>query len=106
MKKWDDIISDMDHLRRIELELIRAKARMVSELIQNREARGWTQKQLGDAAGMKQSAIARFEGGTTAPSIETILKIAIALGLQVHFTGAQMGLEEAAATSIEEEVYV
>ncbi|WP_090579594.1 helix-turn-helix transcriptional regulator [Paenibacillus sp. OV219] len=54
---------------------------------------------------MKQSAIARFEGGTTAPSIETILKIAIALGVQMHFTNTLIGNEEAAAAMIEEEVF-
>ncbi|REE83927.1 helix-turn-helix protein [Paenibacillus taihuensis] len=104
MKKWDDFINEMEPERRKEAQIIQAKARMVSELIHIRETLGWTQQQLADAAGMKQPAIARFEGGTTAPSIETIIRIALALNVQIRFVGSTAGLEEAA--SFEEEVFV
>jgi ribosome-binding protein aMBF1 (putative translation factor) len=52
--------------------LKREEMEMISELIAAREALGWTQKDLADRIGMKQPAIARFKGVTTAPSIETI----------------------------------
>lgn len=103
MKKWDEIIEGMDSQRKMEVEIIREKARMVSDIIAAREALGITQEQLGRRVGMKQSQIARFEGGTTAPSIDTIMKIAFALGLRVGIMGN--GCEEAAATALREPEY-
>jgi ribosome-binding protein aMBF1 (putative translation factor) len=46
---------------------------------QLREQRGWTQKQLADAAAMTQSAIARFEAGGTTPTLPVLNRIAQAL---------------------------
>lgn len=41
-----------------------------------REARGWSQTQLADAAGMTQPAVARFEAGGTGVACPVGLKIA------------------------------
>ncbi|ATL71473.1 transcriptional regulator [Nocardia terpenica] len=46
---------------------------------QMREAHGWTQRQLADAAAMTQSAVARFEAGGTVPSIPVLERLAHAL---------------------------
>ncbi len=51
-----------------------------------RERRGMTQEELGWAAGMHQTAVARIESGKRKPSLETILKLAA--GLEV--TPAQL----------------
>lgn len=99
MRTWDEIIEEMDPVRRVEVQAVREKARIVSALIVAREARGWTQAELAARTGMKQSAIARFEGATTAPSIETILKIALALGYRFELTGTSQ--EEAASSEHE-----
>ncbi|MNG40095.1 helix-turn-helix protein [compost metagenome] len=50
---------------------------------------------------MKQSAIARFEGGSTMPRMDTVLKIARALGVKMTFMPLNAGLEEAAAANFE-----
>jgi transcriptional regulator with XRE-family HTH domain len=44
-----------------------------------REERGWTQRQLAEAAAMTQSAIARFEAGGTTPTLPVLNRIAQAL---------------------------
>ena len=44
-----------------------------------REQHDWTQAQLADAAGMTQSAIARFEAGGTVPSLRVLERLATAL---------------------------
>ncbi|TDO49190.1 helix-turn-helix protein [Kribbella sp. VKM Ac-2527] len=49
---------------------------------QMREERGWTQSRLADAAGMTQSALARFEAGGTVPTLPLLERIAHAL--QTH----------------------
>ncbi len=44
-----------------------------------REQHGWTQTQLAGAAGMTQSAVARFEAGGTVPSLRVLERLAAAL---------------------------
>jgi transcriptional regulator with XRE-family HTH domain len=46
-----------------------------------REERGLTQEQLGLAAGLHQTEIARIENGTRNPSFDTIVKAAKGLGV-------------------------
>lgn len=66
---------------RLAFELGRA----VREL---REERGWSQRQLADAAAMTQSAVARFEAGGTVPTLPVLERLARALDvrLDVRFT--------------------
>ena len=44
-----------------------------------REAAGWSQAQLAAAAGMTQSAVARFEAGGTVPTLAVLERLAKAL---------------------------
>ncbi len=44
-----------------------------------RTARGWSQAELASAAGMTQSAVARFEAGGTVPTLPVLGRIARAL---------------------------
>jgi ribosome-binding protein aMBF1 (putative translation factor) len=44
-----------------------------------RLARGWSQAELAQAAGMTQSAVARFEAGGTVPTLAVLGRIARAL---------------------------
>lgn len=44
-----------------------------------RERRGLTQEQLGWAAGLHQTAVARIESGERRPNLDTILKLAAGL---------------------------
>ena len=48
-----------------------------------REQRGWSQAQLAAAAGMTQSAIARFEAGGTVPSLRILDRLAQALDAEL-----------------------
>ncbi|GAA5034148.1 hypothetical protein GCM10023317_86590 [Actinopolymorpha pittospori] len=54
---------------------------------QLREQRGWSQRELAEAAGMTQSAVARFEAGGTVPTLPILERIARALDVElaVHF---------------------
>jgi ribosome-binding protein aMBF1 (putative translation factor) len=66
---------------RLAFELGRA----VREL---REQRGWSQTRLAEAAGMTQSAVARFEAGGTVPTLQVLERLARALDVElaVRFT--------------------
>lgn len=48
-----------------------------------REERGWTQRQLAEAAGMTQPAVARFEAGGTTPTLAVLDRVARALGVDL-----------------------
>jgi ribosome-binding protein aMBF1 (putative translation factor) len=48
-----------------------------------REQRGWSQAQLAAAAGMTQSAVARFESGGTVPSLRVLDRLAQALDAEL-----------------------
>lgn len=48
-----------------------------------REQREWSQTKLAEAAGMTQSAVARFETGGTVPTIPVLERLARALDLEL-----------------------
>jgi ribosome-binding protein aMBF1 (putative translation factor) len=50
---------------------------------QRREELGLTQAQLGERAGLKQPAVARFEAGGTMPTLPLLERLAAALELQL-----------------------
>jgi transcriptional regulator with XRE-family HTH domain len=60
------------HAARLAFEL----GRTVREL---RQQRGWSQTELAQAAGMTQSAVARFEAGGTVPTLPVLDRLADAL---------------------------
>lgn len=49
-----------------------------------RENVGWSQSQLAEAAGMTQSAVARFEAGGTIPTLPILGRLARALGMELE----------------------
>jgi transcriptional regulator with XRE-family HTH domain len=48
-----------------------------------RERHGWSQTQLAQAAGMTQSAVARFEAGGTVPTLPVLERLAQALDVRL-----------------------
>lgn len=55
------------------------RAVFASNVARIRERRGLTQEQLGWAAGLHQTAIARIEKGERKPTLDTIFKLAAGL---------------------------
>lgn len=61
-----------------------AAARAVAEIVAtNRERKGLTQTALARAIGVRQPVIARIESGDHVPTIETLIKIASALDIEI-----------------------
>ena len=56
-----------------------SRASLARKIILARKARGWTQKQLADAAGLRTETINRIEKGHHTPDIATVDKIQKAL---------------------------
>lgn len=52
------------------------RAKFAANVERIREQRGLTQEQLGWAAGLHQTAIARIESGERRPNLDTVFKLA------------------------------
>ena len=68
------------HAAELAYELAYELGRAVRAL---REQRDWSQAQLAAAAGMTQSAVARFEAGGTVPSLRVLDRLAQALDAEL-----------------------
>lgn len=55
-------------------------SQIIDLLIERRKMLNLTQKQLADATGLAQSGIARLESKKTVPQLDTLMKVATALG--------------------------
>lgn len=53
---------------------------VVRQLIELREKHGWTQRDLAERAGMKQPQLARLETGQVEPKLDTLQRLAKAMG--------------------------
>lgn len=58
-------------------------ANIIDRLVEQRRLQGLTQKQLAEAACLTQSVIARLESKKATPQLDTLLKVAAALGCDI-----------------------
>ncbi len=57
---------------------------IIDKLIHLRKEKGLTQRELAKAANLAQPAIARLESKSTTPKLDTLLKVAAALGCNLE----------------------
>lgn len=96
MKNWNDKKKELKFIDPIRMNELEAVAQLVNAIHQRRIELGWTQKELADKVGLHQESIARIENGGSIPRLDTVFKLAIALGMKLSLHGA----EEAATVSI------
>lgn len=82
MTTWEKLKRELLEDKEVKKEYDRLAPRyeLISQLIEARNKKGLTQKQLAEKVGTRQSAIARLEGGNVNPSIEFLEKVSSALG--------------------------
>ena len=85
MSKWKDLEKELLSDPKVKKEYDRLTPRyaVISALIAARIKKGFTQKELAQKMGTKQSAIARLEGGNVNPSLNFLEKIASVMGLKL-----------------------
>jgi HTH-type transcriptional regulator / antitoxin HipB len=92
-ERWEQVRRDRLASPAASASLQRARRALeLGEQIRGlREARGISQAELGRRIGSTQPAIARLEAGRVSPTLETLDRVAAALGaeLMVGFTDAQ-----------------
>lgn len=71
-----------------EITESRARVAIISSIIDARQAKGLSQKELAEITGIKQPAIARLENGHISPSVDTINKILAPLGKRLAVVDA------------------
>lgn len=76
---WDDEF-DREHFSPEEIAESDLKAAFITSLVEAREARGLSQRQLEEISGIKQPQIARMESGNANPQIDTLLRLLAPLG--------------------------
>ena len=86
MKTWNDY---KEHVKKIDptsgrdLAEIEEQAKIISAVIEQRNALGLSQRDLAEICGIPQSSVARIESFQTTPNLSTLLKIMRALGLKL-----------------------
>lgn len=57
---------------------------VIDSIIEQRKARGLTQRELAEAAHIPQSALARIESRSNTPKLDTLMKVIDALGCTIE----------------------
>lgn len=89
MKKhtnFDEMFNDNDYVSQEEREQITFQVELIGKIIEAREAKGLSQRDLAELSGIKQPAIARMESMKTIPKIDTLFKILSPLGYTLSVT--------------------
>jgi transcriptional regulator with XRE-family HTH domain len=95
MKSWSEKKKELGSINLDRLNELEAVAQLVNAIYKRRIELGLTQQQLADKVGLHQESIARIENGGTVPRLDTVYKIAHALGMSLKLHG----MEEAAAST-------
>lgn len=74
---------EASNLTQAEKDEIQLKISLVGKLIEAREQKGISQKQLAEMSGLKQPAIARLERMQVTPQIDTLFKLLKPLGYTI-----------------------
>ena len=80
---FNDLMKDENLLSPTERNAINFEISLIGKLIEAREQKGLSQKELADLAGVKQPAIARLESMRATPQINTLFKILKPLGYTI-----------------------
>ena len=80
---FNDLWNDPNFITEEEKDKINFEVSLIGKLIEARESKGISQKQLADMCGLKQSAISRLERMGVAPQIDTLMKILKPLGYRL-----------------------
>ncbi|MFI3237796.1 MAG: helix-turn-helix transcriptional regulator [Lachnospiraceae bacterium] len=77
---FSDYMNDEHKVSKSEKAQIEFEAALIGKLIEAREIKGLSQRDLAKISGVKQPAIARLESMKSTPQIDTLFKILSPLG--------------------------
>lgn len=85
-KTFDEMFKDNKIVSPEDREQINFQVSLISKMIEAREKKGLSQRDLAELSGVKQPAIARLESMKSTPQIDTLLKILAPLGYTLSIT--------------------
>lgn len=68
---------------RVEWESLEPERQIIMAIIEGRQSKDLTQKQLAEVTGITQADISRLETGTANPSLRTLKRLAAGLGMKL-----------------------
>lgn len=81
-----EYMADKTRITDAEREQINFQAALIGKMIEAREEKGLSQRELAKLSGVKQPAIARMECMKSTPQIDTLFKILAPLGYTLSIT--------------------
>ncbi len=84
----EDYINDVSKVSAAEKAQIEFETELIGKLIEARETKGLSQRDLAELSGVKQPAIARLESMRTTPQIDTLFKLLSPLGYTLSIVSA------------------
>jgi transcriptional regulator with XRE-family HTH domain len=89
-----DAVAELDPIEQVAFETAKNWSRVLESLVSLREQKGFTQKQVGEALGISQAAVAQFENGSANPTIQRIKLYAMVIGASLRFEVVDSGLSQ------------
>ena len=83
IKTFADYMNDETRVSPALKEKINFEEELIGKIIEAREAKGLSQRDLANLSGVKQPAIARLESMKTTPQIDTLFKLLNPLGYTI-----------------------
>lgn len=83
VRTFSEYMNDETRVTSAEKEKINFEIDLIGKVIEAREERGLSQRELSEISGVKQPAIARLESMKTTPQIDTLFKILNPLGYTI-----------------------
>ena len=81
---FSDYMNDETRVSPAERERINFEVALIGKMIEAREKKGFSQRELAKISGVKQPAIARVESMKTTPQIDTLFKVLHPLGYTIE----------------------
>ena len=81
---FSDYMNDETRVSPAERERINFEISLIGKMIEAREEKGLSQRELAEISGVKQPAIARLESMKTTPQIDTLFKVLHPLGYTIE----------------------
>jgi transcriptional regulator with XRE-family HTH domain len=91
---WDELKNN-DEESKLIFGTAEEVSRIIVELIDARVEKGYSQRDLAAVCGIKQSAIARMESLKTIPRLDTVVRVANALGVKIVLSSDKPGKKQA-----------
>ncbi len=83
VKTFSEYMNDEERVSPAEREKIKFEIELIGKMVEAREQKGLSQRELAELSGVKQPAIARLESMKTTPQIDTLFKVLNPLGYTI-----------------------